>query len=151
MLTLPFQNISTAIYEYRCHGWNSPDKGITISTPDRTETKKSIDHAKDMLLNVWTERANSWSSTRYLFKMDGDALEGNGSGQQFSSKGTYSGIKHQISGDELRKNLSSEFPDMWNAFSDETSKTIAFEVVVDVTVVSTIDSGGFQVGVLSSS
>lgn len=145
VLTLPFQEISTEIYEYKCHGWNKKGKD-TLSTPDKTEVKKSINSAKDLLLEVWPMQANNSSSNRYLFKMEGDALEGNGSGSQFLSKGTYSGIKYQISGDELRSRLSSEFPNMWNAFSDATSKTLAFEVVVDVHVVSTVGSDGFKVG-----
>ena len=147
-LMLPFQEIFATIDEFKCHGWNS--SGIDIlSTPYRTEVKKSISHR--MGINISAMPANKWDPDyKPLFKMKGDTLEGDGSGAQFSSKGTYSGIMFNIDGDELITYLPSEFPDMWSAFSDQNSKTLAFEVIVDVHVVSAIDSDGFKIGVVSS-
>lgn len=147
-LMLPFQEISATIDEFKCHGWNSKGKDV-LSTPDRTEVKKSISHS--MGINTQTMAANEFNSGRKpLFKMKGDTLEGNGSGAQFSSKGTYSGILFQINGDNLMVYLPDEFPDMWSAFSDQKSKTLAFEVIVDVHVVSATDPSGFKIGVVSS-
>ena len=147
-LMLPFQEISAKIDEFKCHGWNSRGKDI-LSTPDRTEVKKSMSNS--IGIYAQTMAANQWGSGhKPLFKMKGDTLEEGGSGTQFSSKGTYSGIQFSINGDDLKKYLPSEFPDMWSAFSDKTSKTLAFEVIVDVHVVSAIGSDGFKIGVVSS-
>ena len=147
-LMLPFQEISAAIDEFKCHGWNSKGKDV-LSAPDRTEVKKSISHS--MGINAQTVAANEFVSSRKpLFKMKGDTLEGDGSGAQSSSKGTYSGIPFQINGDNLIAYLPYEFPDMWSAFSDQTSKTLAFEVIVDIHVVSAIGPDGFKIGVVSS-
>ena len=147
-LMLPFQEISTTIDEFKCHGWNS--KGVDIlSTPARTEVKKSLSHS--MGIDTITMVANKWDhGHKPLFKMKGDTLEEDGSGAQFSSKGTYSGIQFTINGDDVNVYLPSEFPDMWSAFSDKNSKTLALEVIVDVHVVSATDTDGFKIGVVSS-
>lgn len=147
-LMLPFQEISVTIDEFKCHGWSS--SGIDIlSTPNRTEVKKSMSHR--MGINAETMKANTWNYVhKPLFQMKGDTLEGDGSGAQFSSEGTYSGIQFTINGDDVITFLPSEFPDMWHVFSDKTSKTIALEVIVDVHVVSAIGPDGFKIGVVSS-
>ena len=141
VLAVPFQNIDVSIDEFRCHGWNEAYVN-TLSDPAETQVKK-------MMLNrpmVSTYQGNPPDGHSSLFKMTGDELEGGGSGQQFSSNGSYTGIDYQFNKDYV-ENLRNEFPNMWNKYSDKSSKTLAVETIVKVKVYSGNTDYGFKIGI----
>lgn len=141
VLAVPFQNIDVSIDEFRCHGWNESYANI-LSNPTETEVKK-------MMLNrpyVSAYRGNPPNGHSSLFKMTGDELEGGGSGQQFSSNGSYMGIEYNFTSAYV-ENLHNEFPKMWEKYSDKSSKTLAVETVVKVKVYSGNTDYGFKIGI----
>lgn len=146
-LVLPFQDISTEILEYRCHGWSRRYADI-LSTPNRTEVKVNLKYPTAILS---MPSRFSWTSDRKpLFKMEGDGLEEGGSGPQFSSNRAYFGISYNMVGDQFVENLRTDFPNMFRDFPDQSSSTLAIETVVKVNVNSATDSDGFKIGVVSS-
>lgn len=142
VLAVPFQNIDVSIDEFRCHGWNESYANI-LSNPTETEVKK-------MMLNrpyVSAYRGNPPAGHSSLFKMTGDELEGGGSGQQFSSNGSYMGIEYNFTSSYV-ENLQNEFPNMWEKYSNKSSATLAVETVVKVKVYSGNTDYGFKVGIV---
>lgn len=144
-LALPFQDISTEILEYRCHGWSRSDVD-QLSTPDRTEVKATLRRP----ISIVARPSMYINDKKPLFKMEGEVLEDNGSGPQFSSNRAYFGILYNTTGDSFVENLQPDFPDMLRDFPDPSSSTLAIETVVKVIVNSTTDPNGFKVGVVSS-
>ena len=141
VITLPFQNIDASIDEFRCHGWDESYANI-LSAPAETEVKK-------MMLNrpmIDIYRGTSPSGHSSLFKMKGYELEGGGSGQQFSSNGSYTGIGYQFTSAYV-ENLQNEFPNMWNKYQNKSSKTLAVETIVKVKVYSGNTDYGFKIGI----
>ena len=141
VIAVPFQNIDVSIDEFRCHGWNEAYANI-LNNPTETEVKK-------MMLNrpyVSVYRGNPPNGHSFLFKMTGDELEGGGSGQQFSSNGSYMGIEYNFTSAYVN-NLKNEFPKMWEKYSDKSSATLAVETVVKVKVYSGNTDYGFKIGI----
>ena len=141
IITTPFQEIDVSIDEFRCHGWNEA-YADTLSNPTETEVKK-------MMLNrplVSVYQGNPPDGHSSLFKMTGYELEGGGSGQQFSSNGSYTGIDYQFSSAYV-DNLKNEFPKMWKKYQDKSSATLAVETVVKVKVYSDNTDNGFKIGI----
>ena len=137
-IAMPFQSISAEVDEIRCHGWDTTNADL-LSTPSKTEVRKS---SNQIYPRVYTNRfySNGHSS---LFKMKSDKFEGDGSGNQFSSKGLYAGLEYTIS-----NNISAagnEFTEMFNSYAD---KTMALEVIVMVKVYSGTYSDGFLTGMV---
>lgn len=145
ILTLPFQDISTEILDYRCHGWNQKNAD-ELSTPDKTEWKTNL----NVPAYTSTARSNEHGLEKPLFKMVGESLEDGGSKPQFSSNMAYSGISYAVPVESFEENLPLEFPNMFRDFSDPSSSTLALETVVKVIVNSATDPDGFKIGVVSS-
>lgn len=141
IITLPFQNISVSIDEYRCHGWDEA-YADTLSDPTETEVKKTLTNTP----LVTADRGTSPNGHSSLFKMTGYELEGGGSGQQFSSNGSFVGIQYQF-GSKYGNNLHNEFPQMWSKYADKSSKTLAVETVVKVKVYPGNTDYGFKIGI----
>lgn len=146
VITLPFQNIDVSIDEYRCHGW---DKAYTdiLSDPIETEVKKTLTSHPMVPPIVEAYQGTPPDGHSSLFKMTGYELEGDGSGKQFSSNGSYTGINYQFNFNYV-DNLHNEFPEMWNKYQDKSSKTLAVETIVKVKVYPDTDSNGFKVGII---
>ena len=144
-ITLPFQDISTKILEYRCHGWYAYNMDI-LSTPNRTEVKTNLKYPTSVIA-----RPSRYidSNNKPLFKMEGEDLEDGGSGPQFSSNRAYFGISYNMVGDAFVDNLRIDFPTMFDYFGVGAS-TLAIETVVKVDVISATDPDGFKIGVVSS-
>lgn len=150
-ITLPFQDISTKILEYRCHGWWASSMDI-LSTPNRTEVKTNLKYPTTVMAipSRYISDNKPISDNKSLFKMEGDDLEDSGSGPQFSSNRAYYGITYNMdnmAGDAF--NLKIDFPDMFKYFLMGAS-TLAIETVVKVNVISATDPDGFKIGVVSS-
>ena len=147
-LALPFQYISTEILEHRCHGWSR--SGVDqLSTPDRTEVKAKLKFPTHVL--ALPSMFINDNDKKPLFKMEGEVLEDNGSGPQFSSNRAYFGILYNSVGDSsFVENLKYDFPNMLRDFPDPSSSTLAIETVVKVIVNPTTDPNGFKIGVVSS-
>lgn len=79
--------------------------------------------------------------------MTGYELEGGGSGQQFSSNGSYMGIEYNFTKAYV-DNLRNEFPNMWEKYGNKSSKTLAVETVVKVIVNSGNTDNGFKIGIV---
>lgn len=141
IITLPFQNISVSIDEYRCHGWDRPH-AYTLSNPTETEVKKTLTNTP----LVASEQGTSPNGHSSLFKMTGYELEGGGSGQQFSSNGSFVDIRYEFNSRYVN-NLHNEFPQMWSKYQDELSQTLAVETVVKVKVYPGNTDYGFNVGI----
>ena len=141
MIAVPFQDIDVSIDEFRCHGWNEAYADI-LSDPTETEVKKMMLNRPTVSLYLGDPPAGHSS----LFKMTGDELNGGGSGQQFSSNGSYVGIDYQFSKAYV-DNLRNEFPNMWAKYSDKSSKTLAVETVVKVRVHPGNTDNGFKIGI----
>lgn len=141
VITLPLQNIDASIDEFRCHGWDEAYANI-LSSPNETEVKKMM--LNRPMIDVYQGTSPSGHSS--LFKMTGSELEDGGSGQQFSSNGSYIGIGYQFISDYV-DNLRNEFPNMWQKYSDKSSKTLAVETVVKVKVYSGNTDYGFKIGI----
>lgn len=138
IISLPFQNIEVSIDEFRCHGWDEA-YADTLSDPTETQVKKMM--LNRPMVSIYQGTAPDGHS--FLFKMAGDELEG---GQQFSSNGAYTGIDYQF-GKAYGENLHNEFPNMWEKYSDKSSKTLAVETVVKVKVYSGNTDYGFKIGI----
>ena len=141
MIAVPFQDIDVSIDEFRCHGWNEA-YADTLSDPTETEVKKMM--LNRPVVSVYLGDPPAGHSS--LFKMTGDELDGGGSGQQFSSKGSYTGIDYQFNSAYVN-NLQNEFPNMWSKYQDKSSKTLAVETVVKVIVHSGNTDKGFKIGI----
>lgn len=144
IITLPFQDISTKILEYRCHGWWAYGADI-LSTPNDTEVKTNLKYPTA----VMAKPSISIADNKPLFKMEGNELEDGGSGPQFSSNRAYFGILYNMVGDAFIDNLKIDFPTMFDHFGIGAS-TLAIETVVKVNVISATDPSGFKIGVVSS-
>lgn len=144
IMTLPFQDISTKILEYRCHGWYGYNADI-LSTPSQTEEKTNLKYPPSVIARPSTYIADN----KPLFKMEGEDLEDGGSGPQFSSNRTYFGISYDMGGDAFIDNLRIDFPTMFDYFGPGAS-TLAIETVVEVDVISATNPDGFKIGVVSS-
>ena len=141
IITVPFQDIDVSIDEFRCHGWNEAYADI-LSDPTETEVKKMMLNRPMISLYLGDPPAGHSS----LFKMTGNELEGGGSGQQFSSNGSYMGISYQFSRDYI-SNLKNEFPNMWAKYQNKSSATLAVETVVKVRVHPGNTDNGFKIGI----
>lgn len=142
IITVPFQDIYVQIDEFRCHGWNEA-YADTLSDPAETQVKKMILNRPGVLVRPGEPPAGHSS----LFKMTGYELEGGGSGQQFSSNGSYMGIEYNFTRAYV-DNLRNEFPNMWEKYRDKSSKTLAVETVVKVIVNSGNTDNGFKIGIV---
>lgn len=147
IVTLPFQDISTEVLQYRCFGWNHSHADL-FSLPDKVEVKTNLKYPTAVM--GMPSRYVSSSDNKPLFKMEGECLEDGGSGPQFSSNRAYSGISYNMVGDAFVNNLRTDFPNMFRDFPDPSSATLAIETVVKVNVISATDPDGFKVGVVSS-
>lgn len=78
--------------------------------------------------------------------MTGYELESGGSGQQFSSNGSYVGIGYTFNSSYVN-NLNNEFPQMWSKYQNKSSSTLAVETVVKVKVYSGNTDYGFKIGI----
>ena len=145
IVTLPFQDISTEVLEYRCHGWDINGEDI-LSGPNRTEVKTKLKYPTVVV----AQPSRYIYDNKPLFKMEGGCLEDGGSGPQFSSNRAYFGILYNMVGDAFVENLQTDFPDMFRDFPDPSSSTLAIETVVKVNVVSATDPDGFKIGVVES-
>lgn len=135
-MTLPFQEIGVTTDETRCHGWDTTDADL-LSTPSKTEIQKGkVSGVKAIGHEYYS------SQYGYLFKMESDEFEGNGSGEQFLSDGLYSGVECRINSSTF--DIRSAFPNM---VSNYANKTLAIEVVAKIKVYSGSDSSGFKVGI----
>ena len=141
VIAVPFQNIDASIDEFRCHGWNEAYAN-TLSDPAETQVKKMM--LNRPMIDIYQGDPPAEHSS--LFKMTGDELEGGGSGQQFSSNGSYTGIGYQYTKAYV-DNLHNEFPDMWEKYSNKSSKTLAVETIVKVKVYSGNTDYGFKIGI----
>lgn len=131
---MPFQVMTAARDEYRCHGWKTANANL-LSTPDKTEVAKSISggYARTSV-SIYNPTASGHES---LFKMTSDEFAGEG---QFSSIGQYSGVDCEISYNLV--DAYDDFPD----FNDYAM--VAIEVIVKVKVYSGYNSRGFKVGIV---
>ena len=129
---MPFQVMTAAIDEYRCHGWNNANANL-LSTPDKTEVAKSISGRAYVSLPIYIPTSSGHTS---LFKMVSDEF----AEMQFSSIGQYSGVDCEIS--YGLANVYDDFSD----FNDYNM--VAIEVIVRVKVYSGYNSRGFKVGIV---
>ena len=134
---MPFQVMTAATDEFRCHGWNTANANL-LSTPDKTEVAKSISGRDYVSVSIYNPPSSEHKS---LFKMTSDEFAGEG---QFSSTGqfggAYSGVDCEVSYNLV--DAYNDFPD----FNDYAM--VAIEVIVKVKVYSGSDSSGFKVGIV---
>lgn len=132
---MPFQVITAAIDEYRCHGWKTDyDNVDLLSTPNKTEVAKSMSGYAHVSIPIYNPTSSEHKS---LFKMTSDEFAGEG---QFSSIGQYSGVDCEIS-----YGLANVYDD-FHDFNDYD--VVAIEVIVKVKVYSGYNSRGFKVGIV---
>ena len=139
-MAMPFQSVSARIDEYRCHGWFKQNAD-PLSNPDRTESEPTLDNP----VTIHTRSATVDNGSKALFKMEGNDLEGEGSGKQFSSKGTYSFVCYEAP-NQFFSSLKNVFGMM---FRDFASGTIMIEIVVTVASPPYEASDGFFIGAKS--
>ena len=131
---MPFQVMTAARDEYRCHGWKTANANL-LSTPDKTEVAKSISGGYTRTsVSIYNPTSSGHKS---LFKMTSDEFAGGG---QFSSIEQYSGVDCEISYNLA--DAADDFPD----FNDYAM--VAIEVIVKVKVYSGYNSRGFKVGIV---
>lgn len=130
---MPFQVMTAAKDEYRCHMWKTASANI-LSTPDKTEVAKSISGTTRASVSTYIPTSSEHKS---LFKMTSDEFAGEG---QFLSIGQHSGVDCEISYNLM--DAYDDFPDTNNY------DMIAIEVIIKVKVYSSYDSRGFKVGIV---
>lgn len=131
---MPFQVITAAIDEYRCHMWKT-DSANLLSTPDKTEVAKRISGGYTRVsIPIYNPTSSEHSS---LFKMTSDEFAGEG---QFSSIGQYTGIKCEIGYNLM--DAYDDFPDSGDY------AMVAIEIIIKVKVYSNYNSRGFSVGIV---
>lgn len=130
---MPFQVITAAKDEYRCHMWRTNSANL-LSTPDKTEVAKSISGTTLASIPIYNPTSSGHKS---LFKMTSDEFAG---GEQFSSIGQHSGVDCEI---------NYNLVDAYNDFPDsENYAMVAIEVIIKVKVYSGYNSRGFKVGIV---
>lgn len=132
---MPFQTMTAAIDEYRCHGWDTSSANL-LSTPSQTEVSKTVSGDSSISVPIYIPPSSEHKS---LFKITSDEFEGG----SFSSMGRHAGVECEINYN--LRDAQNDFPDMFNNYSD---KTIALEVVVKVKVYPNTSSSGFLVGIV---
>lgn len=131
---MPFQMITAAIDEYRCHGWTTSSANL-LSTPSQTEVSKTVSGNSSISVPIYIPPSSEHKS---LFKMLSPEFEGG----SFSSLGRYAGIDCSISYNMM--DAQNDFPDMFNNYSNGM---MAIEIVVIAKVFPSI-SKEFAVGIV---
>lgn len=145
-VTMPFQDVTVEIDEYRCHRWNSPGVDL-LEAPDESQVKKTISHQAIVKAYVGHPPTDQYR----MFKMKSDKFDNSGSEDKFFSTRAYYGIRYSR-GSGFPQDLTNDFPEMYQHFSvNPASQTLAIETVVKVKVDSGNTTNGFKVGVLDTS
>lgn len=146
-VTMPFQDVTVEIDEYRCHRWNSSGVDMLADTPAESQVKKTISHQAIVKAYVGHPPTDQYR----MFKMKSDEFDNSGSEDKFFSTRAYYGIRYSR-GSGFPQDLTNDFPEMYQHFStNPDSQTLAIETVVKVKVNSGNTTNGFKVGVLDTS
>lgn len=137
-LALPFQQLSTKIIGFKCHGYTRANAS-SRETPDKTVEKTSLTNPPTV-----TRYQLITGSHKRLFKMESPKFEYNGSETQFSSEtGSYINYEYENSNGNLMS--VPEFADIWANY-----KTVFFETIVMVKVDRVYNpEWGFRLGVVT--
>lgn len=137
-LALPFQQLSTKIIGFKCHGYTRANAS-SREKPDKTVEKTSLTNPPTV-----TRYPLITGSHKRLFKMESPKFEYNGSETQFSSEtGSYINYEYENSNGNLMS--VPEFADIWANY-----KTVFFETIVMVKVDRVyLPEWGFRLGVVT--
>lgn len=140
--TLPIQDASAQLDECICSGWHNDSFN---GDPDKVISKTTLTDPPIVSIDPIIDSYNRGS----LFKMQGDNLEDNGSGKQFSSNGTYSYLNVNC---DMGSILISDFIDIITEFFSDpnASASMRLEFIIRITASPAVTPNGFKIGFVSS-
>ena len=140
--TLPIQNASAQFDGCICSGWHNESFN---GEPDKVISKTTLSDPPIVSINPIIDSYNRGS----LFKMQGDNLEDNGSGKQFSSNGTYSYLHVDCNVGSI---IINDFIDIVTEFFPDVpaSASMTLEFIIKITASPAVTPNGFEIGFVSS-
>ena len=143
--TLPIQDASAQLDECICSGWHNDSFN---GDPDKVISKTTLTELTDPPIVRIKPIIDSYDRGS-LFKMQGDNLEDNGSGKQFSSNGTYSYLHVSCNVGSI---LMNDFVNMLEEFfpDSNTSASMSLEFIIRITASPAVTPNGFKIGFVSS-
>lgn len=140
--TLPIQNASAQFDGCMCYGWHNESFN---GEPDKVISKTTLHEPPTVGVDPIIDSYHRGS----LFKMQGDNLEDNGSGKQFSSNGTYSYLHVSCN---MGSVIVDDFIDIVTEFfpNPPTSASMILEFIIKITASPAVTQNGFEIGFVSS-
>lgn len=140
--TLPIQNASAQLDECIFSGWHNDSFD---GEPDKVISKTTLSDPPIVRIDPIIDSHNRGS----LFKMQGDNLEDNGSGKQFSSNGTYSYLHVNC---DVGSIIISDFIDIFTEFfpGNRPPASMTLEFIIKITASPAVTPNGFEIGFVSS-